>query len=220
MQVLYERLILTNRGETILEVVWNLPIFNGVVDPDNQGDPRGGDPDIYAVFHFHVDHIWTTNGQQFPGIYAVVAFHGQYRINSGRNQGRVDGNDGVRNLRARVLECNTGAESNQHTYFWYPGLQPVDDVAGDMATLLSRFGSYMRRMGIITPNTFTDPSRGHLTLFPDEDPTCPAARSYFDWGDYTLSSPFMPERDNPPGPGPGPGGPSTGPADPDNDGTS
>lgn len=218
MQVLYERLVRTASGETILEVAWNLPVVNGAIDSDNQGDPRGGPPDLYVVFHFHVEHIWNTNNQQFPGIYAIVAFHGQARVTAGRNAGRVDGNDPVRNLRARVLECNTGDESNAHTYFWYPGQLTTDDVVGDMATLLSRFGSYMRSNGIITTETFTDPSRGQLTLVDDEDPTCPAARSYFDWGDYTLSRPFMPERGN--APGPGPGGPSTGPGDPDNDGTS
>lgn len=212
LQVEYERVFRTTRGESILEVVWNLP------DSETQGDPRGGPPDQYVVFHFHVEHLWTVNGQQFPGIYAMVAFHGQTRINSGRNAGRVDGNDPVRNLRARVLECNTGDESNDETYFWYPGYLEQNGVSGSMAILLARFGAYMRSMGIITAQTFTDPTRGQLAVIDHEDPTCPTQqRSYFDWGEYTLSRPFMPERGN--APGPGPGGRSDSPAEQDNDGT-
>ena len=73
-------------------------------------------------------------------------------------------------------------------------------------------------MGIITAQTFTDPTRGQLALSEQEDPNCPTQRrSYFDWGGYTLSRPFMPERGN--APGPGTGERSDSPAEQHNDGT-
>ena len=87
-----------------------------------------------------------------------------------------------------------------------------------MAILLARFGAYMRHMGIITGQTFTDPTRGQLAVTNQGDPICSRQqRSYFNWGDYTLSRPFMPERGN--APGPGPGERSDSPAEQDNDGT-
>lgn len=87
-----------------------------------------------------------------------------------------------------------------------------------MAVLIERFGSYMRSMGIITAQTFTDPTRGQLAVTDQGDPNCPGQqRLYFDWGSYTLSRPFMPERGN--APGLGPGERSDSPAEQDNDGT-
>ncbi|KAI4125190.1 MAG: hypothetical protein LQ347_005457 [Umbilicaria vellea] len=213
--ILYERLFLTRSGENILEVAWTLPLYGGTIDPENQGDPRRGDPDRYVVFHFHTEHLWTTpSGQVYPGIYAVVAFHGQDRItqNGDRNYGRVDGNDPVRNLRAQVLECNTGDESNEETFFWYPGYQGANDVVGDLATLMARFGSFLRSQQIITPSTFTAANQGQLTLVPYEGTACPSERQSFNWGRYTMGQPFLPGG----GSGnPGPGGSSDGPADTD-----
>ena len=209
--ILYERIFITNTGENILEVAWTLPLHGGTIDPDNQGDPRGGNSDRYVVFHFHTEHLWTApSGQVYPGIYAIVAFHGQNLITdpADRNYGRVDGNDGVHNLRAQVLECNTGDESNEATFFWYPGEQGANDVVGDMATLMQRFGSYLRNQQIVTPSTFTGANQGQLALVPYEGTVCPAERHSFNWGRYTLSRPFLPGG----GSGnTGPGGSSDGP---------
>ncbi|KDR82337.1 hypothetical protein GALMADRAFT_237588 [Galerina marginata CBS 339.88] len=205
MRIEYEQVILATQGtETILEVVWNLPVGNGPggIDPNYQDENPGDaqtNPDRYVVFHFHTDHITVREGVQRPGIHAVVAFHGQDFGGGGRP--RIDGNDsGGRNRRARVLNCG----NNGGDLFWYPGEFTPQDAAnfGEWAQLMTRFGNYMVAQGILTVDTYTGSTRGQLQLNAVDE--CGYQR--FNWGTWSQSRQFQPGS---PGQGPSTGGPST-----------
>lgn len=239
MTLEYEQVVRTNAGESILEselmiispclllcelslttVVWRLPPGNGPggVDPTYQ-DPNPPDsqtnPDLYVVFHFHTEHIATVAGAQRPGIYAIVAFHGQ-----GYGTGsvpRVDGNnqDG-RSRRARVMNCNTGGESTPHTIFFYPGELTNGEAASlpPWAQIMTEFGNYLVAQGLLTAATFTGQRQGQLQLISAD----PCTRQYFNWGTYDRSRQFGPNGAPPPR---GTGGnppPTGGDNEQDNDG--
>ena len=128
-----------------------------------------------------------------PGIYAIVAFHGQ-GYGSGRTP-RVDGNDqNGRNRRARIMTCNTGGESNANTLFWYPGAFRNDVPTNEWATRMRDFGDFLQDQAIIEADIFTNPTQGQLGLSPPDD----CGRQYFQWGTYTRSRQFGPDSTGPP----------------------
>ena len=211
MNLEYEQIIRTRSEETILEgqmitilsyshtlefqyitVVWNLPPGNGWggINPDFQDHnppDATSNPDRYLVFHFHTDHIDTSDN--LPGIYAVVAFHGQ-----GYGTGptpRVDGNDREgRQRRARVLQCRSDD-------YWYPGYHYGDvNSFPQWGRIVAEFGDYLAAEGIITAATFTGPTQGELRLVSNEH-NCPY--STFDWGSRIRSIQFGPNGSPPPG---------------------
>lgn len=145
-------------------------------------------PDRYLVFHFHTDHIDTSDN--VPGVYAVVAFHGQ-----GYGTGhppRVDGNDREgRQRRARVLQCRSDD-------YWYPGYA-YGDVRSfpPWAQIMVEFGDYLAAEGIVTAATFTGQTQGQLRLVPN------GACSTFNWGRYNRSRQFRPNGSASPGHPPG-----------------
>ncbi|KAL5363196.1 putative class V chitinase [Aspergillus floccosus] len=176
----YEQLIYTNGGEQILEIVWQLP--------SNSPGYQEIEQDNYVVFHFHFEHLINDNGVWRPGIYAIVAFHGQQYQD--RPRGRVDGNnnDGD-NRRAHILNCNTGNQATAETYYWYPGAEEeVDSLEGET---VQRFGNFLFQQDLITVDTFTSAQRGQLGTVPGDDPDCPG-RWYFEWNGYSYSRQFLP----------------------------
>ncbi|KAK2760327.1 hypothetical protein FQN54_002395 [Arachnomyces sp. PD_36] len=127
-----------------------------------------------------------------PGIYAIVAFHGQ-EYGPGRRP-PVDGNDHTgENRRARIMRCNTGDDSTESTICWYPGNLPNDAVAEFplWARTLTRFGNYLFDEDLATEQTFAGNTRGQLQAV--RDPSDPCPRLYFEWGGYTWSRQFTPD---------------------------
>lgn len=173
-----------------MAVVWHLPggTGPGQIDPsfqDHNPADAATNPDRYVVFHFHTEHIATVAGVQRPGIYAVVAFHGQRY--GGGNWPRIDGNDdGGRNRRAAILNC----DPQSPTVYWYPGQFTNDEIASwpSRASVLTRFMNYMFAQGILTADTFTAPTQGQLELSDPDHCT----RRYFEWGTYRRSRQFGP----------------------------
>ena len=202
-------------------VVWRLPSGSGPggIDPAYQ-DPNPSDsqtnPDLFVVFHFHTEHIATVAGAQRPGIYAIVAFHGQ-----GHGTGRfprVDGNDpSGRNRRAQIMNCNTGSQSTPHTLFFYPGQFTNQQVANDgpWAQIMTEFGNYLVGQGLLTAATFTGERQGQLQLTTPPD-SC--GRQYFQWNGYIRSRQFGPNGAPPPGGAGGDPPPTGGDNEQDNDG--
>ena len=193
--------------------MWNLPPGNGPggIDPnyqDHNPADATSNPDRYVLFHFHTEHIAPRRGLNLPGIYAVVAFHGQdYAPQTSSAPPRVDGNnDDGRNRRARVMNCNTGIRSVPETLFWYPGEFTNAEAATlePWAQVMTAFANYLFSEDILTTATFTDVARGQLGLTAPDAENC--NRRYFDWGRYRQSRQFGP--DGPPPRGQPPSQPS------------
>ncbi|PKX97977.1 uncharacterized protein P174DRAFT_499727 [Aspergillus novofumigatus IBT 16806] len=60
-------------------------------DPEPSWANQEIEQDNYVVFHFHFEHLLNDNGVWRPGIYAIVAFHGQQYMDQAR--ARVNGNN-------------------------------------------------------------------------------------------------------------------------------
>ncbi len=157
----------------------------GGINPDFQDlnpPDATSNPDRYLVFHFHTDHIDASDN--LPGVYAVVAFHGQRYLD-----GRIDGwKDDPRHRRARVLLCR---RTRQRRY-WYPGYT-YGDVSSfpQWGQIMVEFGEYLAAEGILTAATFLGPTQGQLELLvldPNDADNCHG----FDWNGYTQSRQFGP----------------------------
>lgn len=199
LTLVYEQLVYTNRGEQLLEsksaphpiyplhqvslsiVAWRIP------SGDEGAGYRERSDDEFVLFHFHFEHLLNIHGTDYAGVYAMVAFHGQ----SHTPNRRVDGNDiEGRNLRARILECNTEDEATEETEYWYPGYGSVN-ARNDWGNWIVDFGIWLHEQDLVTARTFTHFNRGQLETYQDETSFCPERR-YFDWGGYTRSRQFTP----------------------------
>lgn len=151
----------------------------GGIDPsyqDHNPFDSDTDPDRFVVFHFHTEHIVYRGAPGYlPGIYGMVAFHGQ-DFTAGTNPWRrIDGNQDVtRNRRSHIINCNTGDVANAQTAYWYPGDLTNEEVANEVlwTRLITEFGNYLVRQGLLTAATFTDPGRGGLTVAQPDPTNC------------------------------------------------
>lgn len=174
--------------------MWRLPRGNGHggINPIYQDhDPQDSDtnPDRFVVFHFHTEHLAMVRNALRPGIYAVVAFHGQ-DYGMGRVP-RVDGNDAQgRNLRAQIMRCNTGADSTPDTLFFYPGQFDNGEVGNfpPWAQIMVEFTNYLLQQGLLTAATFTGNRQGQLQLTAPDN----CGRRSFNWNGYNRSRQFGP----------------------------
>jgi len=180
-------------------VVWNLPGGANAADYQDHNPPDADtNPDRYVVFHFHTEHLAMIDGVQRPGIYAIVAFHGQDY--GGGRVPRIDGNnEGGRNNRAAVMNCNTGSDVTPETYYWYPG----SNEQRRSSTHLAAFGNYMVDNGLLDANTFIGGTSGQLQLQPADSSRCNIQK--FDWGRWRQSQQFGPNGSAPPRGGGGSG---------------
>ncbi|RHZ63005.1 hypothetical protein CDV55_105498 [Aspergillus turcosus] len=182
MTLLYEQLILTNRDEQILEIVWEIPNESYQEFPD----------DRWVVFHFHFDHLRNRNGINRPGIYAVNAFHAQQYIDD-YAYARVDGNTNTgRSQRAHILNCDEQAVSDPMYVYWYPGDLANSETSNLplWAAQLTRLGNYLYDLDLVTEATFTAADRGQLNTEDGERDACPVL--FFNWGGYQQSRQFGP----------------------------
>lgn len=93
-----------------------------------------------------------TDGTQWPGVAAVVMFHGQnlyYNTNTGdyRVFGQNSQNEG-NNMRTQIMQCESATE------VWYPGWVTPQNEWDGMQYLLSEFGVVLRSNNIMTATTF------------------------------------------------------------------
>jgi len=204
-----------------MTVVWRLPRGQtpNTFDPRYQDhDPQDStiNPDRFIVFHFHFDHLFNIGGQLRPGIYAIVAFHGQFYPPGPWT--RVDGNgQHDRNIRTPILRCDRRNPNMDGTFFFYPGQYTDQEAERDLTPrgrLLAQFGNYLIRQGLMTAETFTGPRQGRLTLLPPD--RCGLRR--FDWGWTTRSWQFGANGADPPGRPGSPHPPPSGDGQGDDDG--
>lgn len=137
-------------GRGLVEIAWLMGNDASNINSIYQSD-HTGDPDVYFVMHFHIDHILDNGqGQAYPGVYLVDAFHGQrVRRGTGVNNNRIDGRQngiGENQQRAVVFQC-------ENDEYWYPGREQGDNT-DDAQDVFNRFGSYLRTNRYLHPDLF------------------------------------------------------------------